>query len=206
MILATAAAAVADLYLTAGIYGEIHGSGTVDKICGLRAIVAAASDDFSSGCIDCCTDHAVLCCLRSGELESEDLLILLCDAFVLISKSLRGERVEDGACVGVLVFDDVASGALDGVSRVASLRCEIVVQTVDGSLRSAAAIGELMTERVYTALHVVAERADRVVNAVEALKNGGVHAVEALAKSLLDTCLTAQDRFKAYLDYFRINY
>ena len=23
---------------------------------------------------------------------------------------------------------------------------------------------------------------------------------------LMDTCLTAQDRFKAYLDYFRINY
>lgn len=29
---------------------------------------------------------------------------------------------------------------------------------------------------------------------------------ETLLDDLMDTCLTAQDRYKAYLDYFRIKY
>ena len=90
----------------------------------------------------------VLCCLRRGKLQAENLLVLRRNLFVLRLDALCRQCVNHRAGVSVCVVQNVANAALNGVASVASLSGKVVVHALDCRLRLAAAIRRLGLHRV----------------------------------------------------------
>ncbi len=153
--------------------------------------MAAPAQNFRLIRIHGCHQNGVLVALRSGQLQG---LVFCLEGRDLV----LGQEVQNCPAVGVLIVDDVAGRVLDRIPGVARLGCHIIANAVNGSLCSAAAIGQLSLKGVLALhqrhigsvkalLHAVAERADRIVHTVETVGDGTVQCVGTVADTLGDS-------------------
>ena len=135
--------------------------GVGDYIGGNGTLVAGSADDFSGRGIDCSADHGILVALA-------ELVAQFSNTGILCGKLLLNHEIHEGAIVCILVFDDVAGLAGNGVAQIAEASRQVIADRVDISLCLAATAG------------------DRALDAIEAGQQSGVHGVEAIAQTLLD--------------------
>lgn len=129
---------------------------------------------------------AILVRLRGRQFQA---LVFRLEAGNLILR----QEVQNGAAVGVGIVDNVTGAVLDGVARITSLRCHIVVHAVNSALGIAAALSHLSAQAVKALLGLITQGTNGIVHAVEAVAHrvtdGGLAVLEAIqGKAFIDVC------------------
>ena len=158
--------AIAELYLTATVNREVHGSGRLYDVSGSGAVSTQPADQFGSLCLLICRDKCVLLRLGGFELQSLILCGEGCDLIL-------GQEIQNSAGVGVLILQQVTGVAVHDVAQITEALCHVEVYAIDGALGSAAAIRDLSADVAEAALHTE-----------EAVLQGVIQCVSAVCQSV----------------------
>ena len=148
------------------IGGHRHGVDPADQLRGLGI--------QSSGQV------AVLVGLRGSQLER---LILRLEGIDLA----LSQEVQNGAGVGVVILQDIAGAALDGVLDGAGIGRHVVIHTIDGPLGLAATILSLSGHIAHLRLDTVEALKQSHIGVVEAAGDTVVQGIGTIANALLDS-------------------
>lgn len=157
---------VAELYLTATVNGEVHGSGRLYDVGWSGTVCTQAADQFGGLCLLICRDECVLFRLGCFELQSLILCGECCDLIL-------GQEVQNSAGVGVLILQQVAGVAVHGVTQITETLCHVEVYAIDGALGGAAAVRNLSADVAESTLHTE-----------EAVLQGVIQCVGAVCQSV----------------------
>lgn len=138
----------------------------------MRAISTESANKLCGLCLLVSGDKCVLCGLRSGKLER----LVLCGES---SNLILCQEVKDSTGVVLSTLNDVKGVSLVSILYISDCRTGVT-----------ATFSYLARKSVETCLGVISKSAYGIIYTIKALKNCGVYTIEALAKCLLNTCLT----------------